>query len=173
MMQHVRLALFLSVVCRSVVLLSGGGAVEAEQAAGEECVYKWKEQGSKDSKGVGVIGVSGRVHRARCRRLCGVVFSCVCFWCGLAWLACFLACWGGTCVSVVGWGVVGCGLGCGTGCAGRHGGAPSRSYLGGTAHTKPRFRLKSPSFPFCLQSQLLLLCPASSNARGWCNVVGK
>ena len=89
-MQHVRLALFLSVVYRSGVLLSGGGAVEAEQVGGEE----WKEQGSKDSKGVGVIGVSGRVHRARCRRLCGVVFSCVCFWCGLAWLACFLACWG-------------------------------------------------------------------------------
>ena len=104
MMQHVRLALFLSVVCRSVVLLSGGGAVEAEQAAGEECVYKWKEQGSKDSKGVGVIGVSGRVHRARCRRLCGVVFSCVCFWC---WLACFLACWG---VHVsLWWGGVWCG----------------------------------------------------------------
>ena len=52
---------------------------------------------------------------------------------GAAWLglACLLACWGGINVSLC-WGGVECvvWLGCGTGCAGRHGGAPTRLYVG-------------------------------------------
>ena len=93
------------------------------------------------------LGEAARGGRGR--RLCGVVLCCVCFWYGLAWLACLPArvdvvyeslWWGGRC------GVVGLRNG---DCAGRHGGAPARAYVGGIAHTRRRSCLKF-LFPFHL-----------------------
>ena len=56
------------------------------------------------------MGRSSRRGGGRCRRLCGVGWLCVCFWCCVAWLG-LLACVLGwyKCASVVGWSV-GCGV---------------------------------------------------------------
>ena len=94
------------------------------------------------------MGRSSKGGGRRCRRLCGVGLSCVCFSCGLAWLR-LLACVLGwyKCVCVVGWslgwGVVG--LRDGLCWATRR--CTCQGVRGGIAHTRRRSCLKC-LFPF-------------------------
>ena len=108
-------------------------------------------------------------RKGRCRRLCGVVLCCVCFWCGLAWLACLPAGVGVVYESL--WWDGRCGVnGLRNGdCAGRHGGAPARPYVGGIAHTRRRFCLKSlvPFYLACkVPSCLLVLTTSPRHGKG-------